>query len=106
MGVPLKTTTRRTVKSKTRKIVSNLIPGPPYLFEIPYNRVLHYHVVLNHIRSLVKRPGRVDLRIPRIAQPWRDAVLRDAPMLKGFFVDEPKWRDKLLLWCEKVLAKK
>jgi hypothetical protein len=103
MGIPLKTTTRRTARGKARKIVSCLIPGPPRLFDIPYNRELHHRVVLNHVRLLVQRPGRVDLRKARIARPWQEAILRDAPMLKGFFVDEPQWREMLLRWCEKAL---
>jgi hypothetical protein len=106
MGIPLKTTTRRTARGKTRKIVSHAVPGPPHLFDIPYSRELHHRVVLNDIRNLMQPPGRFDLRKPRIVQLWFDAILRDAPMLKGFFCDEPAWRDKLLHWCEKVLAKK
>jgi hypothetical protein len=105
MGIPLKTTMQRTARGKTRKVISNLIPGPPFLFEITYDRTLHHRVVLDHIRTLVKPQGRrYDLRRARIAKPWHEAILRDAPMLKGFFADEPKWRDKLLRWCEAVLA--
>jgi hypothetical protein len=103
MGIPLKTTTRRTVRGKARKIVSSLVPGPPRLFDIPYQRELHYRAVLNQVRRLVQRPGRVNLRKPRIVRPWHEAILRDAPMLKGFFADEPQWREKLLRWCEKAL---
>jgi len=63
-------------------------------------------VLLDDIRRLLKRKGtRYDLRLPRIARPWQDAILRDAPMLKGFFADEPKWRSELLHWCEKVLGR-
>ena len=103
MGIPLKTTTRRTARGKARTIVSDLIPGPPRLFDIPYNRALHHRVVLNHVRRLVQKRGRVDLRKPHIAGPWHEAILRNAPMLKGFFADEPQWREKLLRWCEKAL---
>ena len=104
MGVPLKITTRRTARGKTRKIISSQVPGSPFLFDIPYNRDTHHRVVLEEIKSLVEPPRRFDLRKARIAKPWHDAILRDAPMLKGFFADEPKWRTKLLHWCEKVLA--
>jgi hypothetical protein len=37
--------------------------------------------------------------------PWQEAILHDAPLLSGFFADEPEFRDRLLRWCEKVLAK-
>ena len=105
MGIPLKITTRRTARGKTRKLVTDAVPGPPFLFDIPYNHELHHRVVLNEIRILVKRKGsRYDLRKTRIAKPWHEAILRDAPMLKGFFSDEPKWRDKLLRWCEAVMV--
>jgi hypothetical protein len=105
MGIPLKITTRRTARGKVRRIVSEAVPGPPFLFDISYNRELHHRVVLRHMRMLLRRKGtRYDLRLPRIAKPWHDAILRDAPMLKGFFAEEPKWRDKLLRWCEAVLT--
>jgi hypothetical protein len=107
MGIPIKVTERRTARGKVRRIVSEAVPGPPLLFDIPYNRELHHRVVLRDIRMLLRRKGtRYGLRLPRIARPWCDAILRDAPMLKGFFSDEPKWRDKLLLWCEAVLMEK
>jgi len=106
MGIPLKTTIRRTARGKARKIVTELVPGTPLFFKIPYNRDLHHRVVLDSVRMLVKSPGRFGLRIPRIAQAWHDAILRDAPMLKGFFADEPKWRAKAVRWCEKVLNEK
>jgi len=34
---------------------------------------------------------------------WKQAILRDAPLLKGFFVEEPKWREKMLRWCDRQL---
>jgi hypothetical protein len=34
----------------------------------------------------------------------RDASLRDAPLLKGFFIEEPQLRDRMLRWCEKSLS--
>ncbi len=62
-------------------------------------------MLLNDMRRMVKQKGsKFDLRLPRIAKPWHDALLRDAPMLKDFFAEEPAWRDKLLKWCETVLA--
>ncbi|HEY6967679.1 MAG TPA: hypothetical protein VJA94_00505 [Candidatus Angelobacter sp.] len=87
-----------------RRVLSSTVPGPPRRFDIPYDRKLHHRAVLEEIRNLVTQKGsRFNLRKPRIVQPWLDATLRDAPMLKGFFADEPKWRDKLLRWCAKAL---
>jgi hypothetical protein len=38
-----------------------------------------------------------------VPSKWKAAILRDAPLLKGFFREEPKWRAKMLRWCEKSL---
>jgi hypothetical protein len=34
---------------------------------------------------------------------WKAAILRDAPLLKGFFEEEPAWREKMLRWCGDAL---
>jgi hypothetical protein len=104
MGIPLRITTRRNVRGKTVKTISSVVPGPPFLFDIPYDRGLHHRVVLKEIRSLLQKPGRFSQRKAYVARPWHEAVLRDAPMLKGFFADEPQLREKLLRWCKRVLA--
>ena len=62
-------------------------------------------LVLNGLRSLLRKPGRFSQRPARIARPWQEAAFRDAPMLRGFFADEPHLRDRLLRWCEKILTR-
>jgi len=34
---------------------------------------------------------------------WKAAILRNAPLLKGFFEEEPAWREKMLRWCDEAL---
>jgi hypothetical protein len=34
---------------------------------------------------------------------WKAAILREAPLLKGFFAEEPAWREKMLRWCDEAL---
>jgi hypothetical protein len=105
MGIPSKTEERRTARGKLRSVVSEARPAWRVFFDTPYNRELHHRILLNDIKGMVKRNGsKFDLRLPRIAKPWHNALLRNAPMLNGFFADEPAWRDKLLRWCEKVLT--
>jgi hypothetical protein len=38
------------------------------------------------------------------AARWKEAILRDAPLLHGFFAEEPQWRDRMLHWCEETLS--
>jgi hypothetical protein len=33
-----------------------------------------------------------------------NAILRDA-LLKGFFAEEPEWREKMLSWCQRIITK-
>jgi hypothetical protein len=83
------------------------------IFDKHYNPRLHKRNILRELRYGIGRPwfGRHKKKSRRFARHqleaaarWREAILRDAPMLKGFFADEPGWREKALLWCEKALA--
>jgi hypothetical protein len=105
MGIPLRITIRRNARGKSIKTVTEVSPGSPLFFNIPYERKLHHRVMLDSVRSLLRKPGRFSQRKARVALPWQEAILRNAPMLRGFFLDEPEFRDRLLRWCEKVLAK-
>jgi len=105
MGIPIEITVKRNARGKSANTSSSAVPTWPKLFDIPYNRELHYRVVLNEIRGLLRKPRRLNVRKPRWARPWYEATLRDAPMLKGFFADEPRLRTRLLCWCEAVLDK-
>jgi hypothetical protein len=83
------------------------------VFDTPYIRAVHkgtltfqfrYHVDVKwfgHSTKSTKKRRASDLRE---AIRWRKAILRDAPLLKGFFAEQPQWRERMLRWCEKVLA--
>ena len=83
------------------------------IFETPYNRAFHKRTIMFHLRYRVKAHvwGRNKNKSKLVrayerkeAARWREAILRDAPLLKGFFTEEPQWREKMLSWCERVLA--
>jgi hypothetical protein len=69
-----------------------------------YRPEIHERWLLDKVRSFL-RPGRVTLRKGHVARPWRAAILRDAPLLKGFFAQHPDLKPRVLKWTEKVIAK-
>ena len=80
-------------------------------FDQPYVRALHKRTIMFHLRYRVdaKGSGRYAkksrlIREHKEAARWRELILRDAPLLHGFFVEEPQWRDRMLRWCEKTLS--
>ncbi len=83
------------------------------IFDTPYIRALHKRLVMFHVRSHIdpkgwarnrKKTEPVRKHERTEAARWKEAILRDAPLLKGFFVEEPQLRDKMLGWCERVLT--
>jgi hypothetical protein len=70
-----------------------------------YDTALHRNAVLRDLRSLTdpKRWRKYKYKTDQ-AKYIKEAILREAPLLTGFFADEPSWRSKVLLWCDKVLA--
>jgi hypothetical protein len=83
------------------------------VFETPYIRAFHKRTIMFHLRYRInahvwganKNKGKLVRAYERKeAGRWREAILRDAPLLKGFFTEEPQWRERMLRWCEKVLA--
>jgi len=82
------------------------------IFDTPYIRALHKRLITFHLRYRInahtwgtnkKKPKIVRTYERREAARWREAILRDAPLVKGFFAEEPQWRDRMLRWCGKVL---
>jgi hypothetical protein len=84
------------------------------ILDTPYDRALHKHGILFQLRGQIDPTGfqfgrhkkksarfRRDLQVAKL---WKDAILRDAPLLQGFFVEEPEWREKMLRWCDKTLS--
>jgi hypothetical protein len=86
---------------------------PEDVFDAPYVPAFHKQGILFQLRLSTgrqrwgphkKKSKRIGTYERRVAKRWRDAILRDAPLLKGFFAEQPEWRDKMLAWCEKALA--
>jgi hypothetical protein len=83
-------------------------------FDTPYNSTLHKRAILDEIGSytrifsLIGRDKKKSQRYRKyqreFATRWREATLRDAPLLVGFFAEEPQWRERSLRWCDAVLA--
>jgi hypothetical protein len=81
------------------------------IFDTPYDRALHKHGILFLLRLRIGPPRwgphkKKSVRLThdlQVAELWRSAILRDAPLLRGFFAEEPQWRERMLYWCEKTL---
>jgi hypothetical protein len=105
MAIVIKVEERRTGTGKKRSITTEATSAYPGYFNVQYDRKLHHRALLDEIRSFLKKKGmKLGRPSSRQARIWRGAILTDAPLLKGFFAEEPKWRDKLLRWCEAVLT--
>jgi len=83
------------------------------IFDTPYDPTLHKRSILRALRFHSVRPNRgphkkKSQRYRRyqreFATRWREATLRDAPLLVGFFAEEPQWRERMLRWCEAALT--
>jgi hypothetical protein len=85
-----------------------------YILDTPYDGTLHKHAILHQLRWHIDQTGfrfgrhkKKSARLKRdlqAAQLWKAAILRDAPLLHGFFAELPEWRDKMLRWCETTLS--
>jgi len=82
-------------------------------FDTLYNPGLHKRLILQEVRYLTnipwfgphkKKSRRIGPREREAATLWREAIFRDAPLLKGFFTEEPKWRERILRWCENAVS--
>ena len=98
----MKTEIRRDARGRNHTFTGELAFASPQVFDMAYSSKTHHRFVLQELRSLL-RPRRFDLWTPKTARMWKDAILRGAPLLKGFFHDEPQHRDKMLRWCMKIL---
>ena len=86
----------------------------PGVFDIPYDSTLHRQFILRELRYRTgpapaflgrnkKKYERLSKYERHVPSRWKAAILRDAPLLKGFFAEEPKWREKMLRWCDQYL---
>jgi hypothetical protein len=83
------------------------------IFDTPYDPTLHKRLILRELRYRAASPrwGRHKKKTRRygryereVAARWREAILRAAPLLEGFFGEEPQWRERTLRWCEEALT--
>lgn len=114
MGLPIREYTKKDGRGRTRKV--QVVAGFDYpdIFDVPYDAALHRHFILRELRLRTGRPpaylGRDKKKSERLGKyqrhvpsMWKAAILRDAPLLKGFFEEEPAWREKMLRWCDDAL---
>jgi len=84
------------------------------VFDTPYAPALHKRSILRELRYYRLRPKwgphkKKSQRYRRSyehewAARWMQATLRDAPLLAGFFAEEPQWRERILRRCEAALT--
>jgi len=114
MGLIIKEYTKRDGRGRSRKF--QVVAGfeHPGIFDIPYNAALHRQFILRELRYRTGRPpaflgtnkkkservGKYERHVPL---QWKAAILRNAPLLKGFFEEEPAWCEKMLRWCDAAL---
>jgi len=97
-------------KSNNRYVFTDFCS--PGVFDIPYDSAVHKSFVLNEIRFHTRVKGHSRKSNSAIAyekneaRRWQNAIRRQAPLFIGFFAEEPKWRDKMLSWCKKTLARR
>jgi hypothetical protein len=112
MGILIKVIKKKIARGKSNNEYAYLTFGYKGVFDIPYESAVHKRFVLNEIRSLTgqtmyrRERNRMLAFKVKEARRWREAIDRNAPLLSGFFRDEPEWRDKMLAWCERMLAKR
>jgi len=116
---PLREVIKRKL-AKREESQSRLKDTPPVypniyaaeIFATPYVRALHKRTIMVQLRYHVnakgwgryaKKPKLIRAHERKEAVRWREAILRDAPLLHGFFAEEPQWRERMLRWCEKTL---
>jgi hypothetical protein len=92
-------------RGRSRKVVVHASLTDDQMFEVPYRADTHRHSILSEIRFYTgARAARNKKYDQKLALLWKKAILRDAPLLKGFFAEEPSYRPRMLRWCEKVLV--
>jgi hypothetical protein len=111
MGLLIREYVKRDSRGRNHRVLVRASFDYPGIFDTPYNSALHRQFILRELRNRTGPPrvglGRHKKKHQRITKygrhgllDWKAAILRDAPLLKGFFREEPKWRKKMLQWCE------
>jgi hypothetical protein len=111
MGLLIREYVERDGRGKSHKVQVYATFECPGIFDIPYDPAKHRHFILHELRYRTgpapgflgrnkKKSQRLSKYERHVPVQWKAAILRDAPLLKGFFAEEPKWREKMLNWCE------
>src|SRR6266576_1468022 len=106
---------KRDGRGKRRKFQEIATFDYPGIFDTLYCPATQRHFVLHELRcrtgpapAFLGRNKKKSERLTKYERhrpvQWKAAILRDAPLLKGFFAEEPKWREKMLNWCEANIA--
>ncbi len=82
------------------------------VFDTPYDGTLHKRLILRKLRYHVrpnwgrhkKKSRRYGKYQRKLAARWREPILRSAPLLEGFFGEEPQWRERIMRWCDAALT--
>jgi hypothetical protein len=115
MGLLIREYVKRNGRGKSHKVQVYVSFEYPGIFDTPYDQAKHRHFILDELRyrtgPALAFHGRSKKKSERLSKyeryvpvQWKAAILRDAPLLKGFFAEEPKWREKMLNWCEANIA--
>jgi hypothetical protein len=108
VGLLTKVIKKRTARGKSANQFVVMTFAYPGVFDTPYKPDVHRRFVLNEIRFRTRQKGirKTKSRIAydlKEARRWKEAILRNAPLLSGFFAEEPAWREKMLSWCQETL---
>jgi hypothetical protein len=114
MRLLIKEYVKRDGRGKARKVHVYASFDYPGIFDTPYDSASHRQFILRELRYRTGPPpaflGRSKKKSQRISKyerhvpsQWEAAILRDAPLLKGFFAEVPRWREEMLRWCERNL---
>jgi hypothetical protein len=111
MGLLIRVVKKRTGRGKSNNLHEILTFDYAGVFDIPYKPDVHRRFVFAEIRFRTREDRRGQTKSSHTAyavkqaRRWQEAIRRNAPLLKGFFREEPEWRDKMMMWCERTLAK-
>lgn len=115
MGLLIREYVKRDGRGKSLKFQEIATFDYPGIFDALYDPAKHRHFILHELRYRTgpapaflgrnkKKFERLSKYERHVPERWKAAILRDAPLLKGFFAEEPKWREKMLNWCEANIA--
>ena len=97
MGLVIREHLKREARGKSRKIQVSISFDSSGIFDTPYKCALHRQFILHELRyqrgpapafpgrnkKKKQRLGKYQRHVPLL---WKEAILRDAPLLTGFFL--------------------